>query len=64
MMLYIGVGAGVAAMRLLLERFGVAHYERQDSTWILAKSLTDVMFWPLVVTVLLLQRMAARSTTS
>jgi hypothetical protein len=62
MLMYLGVGAGVGAVRLLLERLGFVRFARQDSTWILAVALTDVLCWPLVLLVLLLQRAVARST--
>lgn len=60
--LYLGVGTGVAAMRLLLELVGKVRYPRKDSPWVLAQACTDTLFWPLVLTVVLLQRATAHSS--
>lgn len=60
---YVGVGAGMAAARVLSEKLGLSKYDRQDSTWIIATAITDIMCWPLVLAVLLLKS-AAHSTQS
>lgn len=64
MTLYFAVGASVAMARLLMEQAGMIHPTRQDSTWVLAVAMTDVLWWPLVVAVLLLQRATRSLTTS
>ena len=62
MTLYFGIGAGVAATRLVLDRLGFVH-GGDDSTWTLAQAMTDVLWWPLVVLVLLLQRVTAQTSS-